>query len=233
MIELAAMMPVYNEAAQYLEQTLEHLDKLVEAIVIWDDGSTDNTGEICQSFKKVKYHRSDERLFTQNESLLRSRLWNLTIQLKPQWILALDADENFEERAEAEFRSLLKQQDFQAVDFRLFDFWNGFQCRVDGGWNPWIKFNRMLVKYDPSLSDQWCQEDLHCGRFPLEYYNIPYAFQSDLRIKHFGWMKIEDRQRKYDFYTNKRPKCQHAQSIFSDEVQLEDWIPCKTLPFKV
>lgn len=233
MNELVAMMPVYNEAGRYLEQSLRSLSKFVSRIVILDDGSTDNTAQICHSFQKVRYYRGDQRLFDRDESLLRSRLWEYTIELRPAWILAIDADEIFEERAEAEFYSLLKQRDFSAVDFRLFDFWNGFRYRVDGGWNPWVKAHRMLVKYDQSLSDQWRERSIHCGRFPLEYYHIPYAFQSDFRVKHLGWMAPDDRQTKSEFYLSKSPGDQHARSIFNEDIQLEDWIPSKTLPFIV
>lgn len=233
MIDLAAMMPVYNETGRYLEQVLRSLSKFVDRIVILDDGSTDNTPEICRSFDKIIYYRGNERLFDRDESLLRSRLWEYTVELRPAWILAVDADEIFEERAEAEFHSLLKQRDFSAVDFRLFDFWNGFQYRVDGGWNPWVKSHRMLVQYDPSLSDRWREQNPHCGRFPLEYYSLPYAFQADFRVKHLGWMTPKDRQSKSMFYLSKCPDDKHAQSIFSEDIQLEEWIPCKNLPFVV
>lgn len=233
MIELAAMMPVYNEAERYLEPVLRHLINFVDRIVVLDDCSTDPSGEICRSFEKVIYHRGAERLFDRDEPLLRTRLWQHTTALQPRWILAIDADEMFEERAEIEFRSLLRQNSFNAVDFRLFDFWNDSQYRVDRGWNPWVKHHRMLVKYDPALPARWCRSGLHCGRFPLEYYNLPYAFQSDFRVKHFGWMVPADRYKKSKFYLGKNAADPHAQSILDAEILLEDWIPCKTLPFEL
>lgn len=233
MAELVAMMPVHNEAGRYLELVLRHLVKFVDRIVVLDDCSTDSSGEICRSFDRVIYHREKERLFERDESLLRTRLWRHTAVLRPKWILAVDADEMFEERAEVEFSSLLRQSDFTAVDFRLFDFWNEFQYRADGGWNPWIKHHRMLIRYNPALSDRWREQDLHCGRFPLEYYRLPHAFHSDFRVKHFGWLSPRDRCRKSRAYLAKNPADRHAQSILSETVLLEDWIPGKTLPFKV
>ncbi len=232
MIRLAAMMPVYNEAERYLEQVLRHLEIFADRIVILDDCSTDRSGEICRSFDRVIYYRGKEHLFERDEPRLRRLLWQYTTELQPQWILAIDADEIFEKRAEREFPSLLRQHDFNAVDFRIFDFWNGFQYRVDGGWNPWTKHHRMLVQYDPALPDRWREPGPHCGRFPLEYYRLPYAFQSDFRVKHFGWISPADRQRKGEFYLAKNPSDSHARSIFSEEIRLEGWVDCKTLPFE-
>lgn len=226
------MMPVYNEAGRYLEQVLRHLTRFVDRIVVLDDASTDRSGEICRSVERVLYYRESERLFDRDEPLLRTRLWQYAAALHPQWILAIDADEMFEERAEVEFRSLLRQHDFDAVDFRLFDFWNDLQYRVDGGWNPWVKQHRMLVKYDSTRPTRWRETGPHCGRFPLEYYKLPYAFQSDFRVKHFGWMTPADRQRKSKFYLDQNPGDRHARSILSKEIRLEDWVPCKPLSFE-
>jgi len=232
-MSLYAMMPVYNEADRYLKHVLNHLSDFVNRIVILDDGSTDRTPKLCRSYDKVIYYRNEHRTFERNEPALRRQLWEHTVELKPDWILAIDADEVFEERAKVEFATLLDETEYSVVDFRLFDFWESNKYRIDCGWNPWVKNHRMLVKYDPSITSVWSERLLHGGRFPQQYYDIPYAFQSDLRVKHFGWMDIHDRQRKYDFYIEQLPDNKHTQSIIDpdEKIQLEEWIPCKTLQF--
>ncbi|MHB1629584.1 MAG: glycosyltransferase, partial [Bacilli bacterium] len=47
--KLTAMMQVRNEAGRYLRMVLDDLSDYVDEIVILDDGSTDNTVEICSS----------------------------------------------------------------------------------------------------------------------------------------------------------------------------------------
>lgn len=51
---LTAIMQVRNEAGRYLEQVLEELSEFVDDIVIVDDGSTDNTAQLCLSLPKLR-----------------------------------------------------------------------------------------------------------------------------------------------------------------------------------
>ncbi|MEW6524357.1 MAG: glycosyltransferase [Bacillota bacterium] len=231
--ELVAMMPVHNEASRYLGQVLESLEAYVDRIVVLDDASTDETPSLCRSYARVVYHRQPERTFPVDESRLRSRLWELTVALEPRWILAIDADEMFEDRAQHELRFLLDRAEFSAVDFRVFDFWDEDHVRVDGGWNPWTKEFRMLVAYNPRFDSCWKPGLLHCGRFPRSYYGPVPAYFSDLRLKHLGWMRPEDRLFKHAFYQERLPDDPHAASILAppEAVRLERWIPAKPLPF--
>lgn len=230
---LVAMMPVKNEADRYLTQALEELSEFVDQIVVLDDASTDATPEICASFPKVILHRSKTPEFLVNESRFRARLWDLTAQAEPDWILAIDADEFFEERIKYEIDFLIDQDHYDAVEFRLFDFWNGMtHVRVDGGWNPWPKRVRMLVRFHPGRTYTWPDRRLHCGRIPLELKGMLTVFQSDLRVKHFGWARPEDIKRKYERYRSIE-ESEHLKSVLDgpEEIKLEPWIPTRRLPF--
>lgn len=230
---LVAMMPVRNEAKRYIHHVLEELSEYVDHVVVLDDASTDATPDICRSFPKVIVHQNPEPEFTVNESRLRSRLWQFTVETNPDWILAIDADEVFEERMKHEIDTLIDQHDYDAVEFRLFDFWNGTtHVRVDGGWNPWAKRVRMLVRYDADKSYSWPGRRLHCGRLPLELRGMLTVYQSDIRLKHFGWARPEDVRHKYDRYRSIE-ETDHLESVLDspEKIKLEPWIPGK-VPFR-
>lgn len=236
--KLVAMMPVRNESQRYLTEVLEHLSLWTDAIVILDDASEDNTYDIAKSFDKTVVHRIEEPLFIFNEPALRKTLWELTVKEKPDWIVAVDADELFEDRIINEIKLLINQNEYHAVAFRIFDFWKSrTHYRVDGGWNPWKKTITLLVRYNPDFGTEWIARNVHCGRFPYQYETlIPYY--SDIRVKHYGWANAEDHYKKFLYYSEKDRKNfgkvrEFTQSILApdEKIQTELWKNAKPLYF--
>ena len=231
--KLVAMMPVRNEAGRYLREVLTDLSLYVDEIVILDDASTDETPALCESFPKVILHRNPEPLFFVHEGRLRAQLWEYTVQRHPDWILAIDADEIFEERMGHEVRALINQTEYEAIEFRLFDFWGDrTHVRVDGGWNPWAKAVRMLFRYESSRAYSWPDKPFHCGRIPVEVRGPLPVYQSDIRVKHYGWADPADIRRKALRY-RERDDSAHLRSVWDppEKVRLERWIEGKRLPF--
>ncbi|MCK8817060.1 glycosyltransferase family 2 protein [Natroniella sulfidigena] len=234
--KLVAMMPVYNEADRYLEQTLEQLTRWVDEIVILDDASTDETANICQQYPKVHLFKNETRLFNQDETIVRSKLWELAVQRNPDWLLAIDADEIFSDRIIDEVGYYINQETYQAISFRLFDFWKSEEFyRVDGAWNPWHRPGSVfLARYHPEWDASWPDNVIHTGRWPLEYRNLKQIYHSDIRIKHFGWANAEDHHQKFLFYSQKDleqyGKVQpHTKSVMAlpNKVKLEEWFERK------
>ncbi len=154
------------------------------------------------------------------------------------WILALDADEMFEDRIIDEAKLLINQTDYDAIYFRLFDFWGSrTHYRTDNGWNPWQRFALFLVRSRPDLDSTWFPRGVHCGRFPVSCQElIPYF--SDIRVKHFGWAREEEHYRKYLYYREKDLKLYGEVRPFTQSIQaprgkirLEEWKDTKTLYF--
>lgn len=231
--KLTAMMLVRNEADRYLHEALSELSIFVDEIIILDDGSTDGTPDICLAFPKVRLYRETESLMAQDESLARMKLWDYTVSHDPEWILAIDADEIFEKRMAHEVAGLINQHEFDAVEFRFFDFWGDREhYRVDGYWDPWVKKVRMLFRYKPDQTYSWPRKKIHCGRIPLEARGPIPVYQSDIRVKHYGWVRTEDIQRKYLRYKALDDNA-HLQSVLDppEKIKLESWIPEKVLPF--
>lgn len=238
--KLTAMMVVRNEANRYLRDVLNQLSTFAEQIVVLDDASTDATPEICASYPKVILHVNEKPMFFRHEAKLRARLWELTVETEPDWILAVDADELFEDRIQNEIKGLINQLDFDGVEFRIFDFWKSTtHYRVDGPWNPWSRFSLFLARYFPEIEYTWPDRPFHCGRWPLFYRGGNFiTFQSDIRVKHYGWARGEEHKEKYLAYKAADPEGkyssrEHLESILAPQntVKLEEWIEAKTLPF--
>lgn len=236
--KIIAMMPVRNEGGRYLNRVLAHLVRWVDSVVILDDCSEDDTVAVARQFAKAIIYKNDEPLFASNEALMRLKLWELTVAEQPDWIVAVDADEIFEDRIINEIHLLLNQHDFHSLAFRVFDFWaDPFSYRIDGGWNPWQKSLTFMVRYSPGLDFKWLPREVHCGRFPQAYENR-IAYYSDIRVKHYGWLNPEDHNRKYLYYCDKDLKVfgevrQFTQSIQAParEVKVEEWKDSKNLYF--
>lgn len=223
-------MIVKNEGNRYLRPVLESAKHYITDAVIIDDASTDNTVQVCQEILKdipLKIILNDDSKFS-NECSLREQQWEETIKTNPDWILCLDADEIFEDKFQHEVKSLVQKNDVDVYLFRLYDFWNATSYREDTYWKAHFYYRPFLVRYKPEVHytfKKWAQ---HCGRFPQEFHSSPKAVLSELRLKHYGWAKIEDRQNKYTRYQQLDPGAKYGwqeqyDSIMDENPHLVEW----------
>ncbi|WP_225446113.1 glycosyltransferase [Paenibacillus rhizovicinus] len=199
--KLTAMLQVRNEAGRYLEAALAELSGFVDEIVIVDDASEDATADICRSFPKVvRLVQLPTPLFGQ-EGRLRQLLWQTAVQTEPDWLLSIDADEFFERKAKTQIRALINQDRYDWVSFRMYDFWGSLAYyREDELWQLHKRHTMMLVRYLPLYSYVYPDWNHHVPRLPLTCSALP-GFQSELRVKHYGWAGGEtERRAKYERY---------------------------------
>lgn len=119
MIEVSIIMPAYN-ASQFISESINSVINQTFTnweLIIIDDGSTDNTREIVQTFvvtdNRIKY------LWQQNGKQSKARNYGISIS-KGNWIAFLDADDFWlPEKLDRQLRTLLDYK----VDFA---FSNGF-----------------------------------------------------------------------------------------------------------
>nr|WP_249435647.1 glycosyltransferase [Paenibacillus sp. Marseille-Q4541] len=228
--KLTLTMVVKNEGNRYLRRVLEEHRKYIDEAVIIDDGSTDNTVDICLDVLKgipVRLISNGISKFN-NEVDLRKQQWEETLKTDPDWILNLDADEMFESKFALEIRQLIQQDEAHMFCFRLYDFWNENEYRDDHLWRSHLTYRPFLIRYQNDFVYKWKETPQHCGRFPENVFEIPHRL-SELRLKHYGWAQPEHRLEKYHRYMQLDPdgiygwKEQYV-SILDDNPKLIPWI---------
>jgi len=189
-MKLIAMMLVRNEEHRYLREILMDLLRYVDEIVILDDGSTDNTFTICDSFKRVFTQTLGVSLWKTNERLARETLYKMTIKRHPDFILAIDADEIFEDRFKQEVREMMKQS-FNWYSFNWYHFWTpDSYSRIS---KSSMKSLRRLFRYCPKKHFSFSLGPHHCGSTPDWIRFDDNGKETNIRVKHFGFIRKEDR----------------------------------------
>lgn len=228
--KITLSMIVKNEANRYLKEVLEAAKEYIFSAVIIDDASTDNTVEICKEILSdipLTLIENKNSTFS-NEYILRKQQFEETIKTNPEWILVLDADEIFEKKFKDKIFDIIANTKADAIYFRLYDFWDENHYRDDKYWSGHTRFWNFLIRYNSKINYEWLETPVHCGRFPKNISDFPYEL-SDLRIKHYGWMREEDRLLKYKRYMESDPLGTYGwkeqyDSILDKNPNLVEWI---------
>jgi hypothetical protein len=203
---LVLSMAVRNEANGFLSEVLQHAATYVDAAVIIDDASTDDTVAICHAALGDLPHDivSLESSLFADEHRLRRLQWEHTVAAGADWILALDADERFEDAIRDHIRSLVDHTEVDAISFRLYDMWNATQYRNDGLWRAHDLYRIFLVRPVPGMAADWPPAAQHAGRFPPSVDALA-QWTSTIRLQHLGWSTEAARQAKYARYRRLDP----------------------------
>ena len=205
---IVAMYRIKNEE-RWIKKSLESVLDICSEAVILDDGSTDNTLEICQSFDKVDVTHQDN--LPTDEVRDMTKLLKMTIKKKPEYILAFDGDEilapNSKEILSEELNVLYP--DSKIFEFQFLYFWDELnKIRYDGiygkTWQP------RLMKIDSDTQKLRIKEsnysgNLHCGSVPTNTKLSEKSIKSNVKIFHYGNFDDNIRQQKFKFYNNHDP----------------------------
>ncbi len=230
-MKVIANMVVRNEADAYLPRVLERLQNQVDLICVTDDASDDNTVEVARSFG-AKVYQMTEPTFRVNEGVLRQVSWNwLQQHVTPDedvLVVAIDADEELYELGPSLY-DLAKLSQYSVFNVTFYHMWNETQYRADGGWTPHP--SSRVFRYKPG--GFFNQRKLACGSEPTyvngDIRSSRYLRNTGLAMKHLSYIKDEDKQKKYERYTELDGGAFHAgahiRSIIDpiEEVKLQTW----------
>ncbi|GAA3408500.1 glycosyltransferase [Paenibacillus hodogayensis] len=226
--KLTLSMIVKNEGGRYLRRALEAHREWIDEAVIIDDGSTDDTTDICEQALAgipLRLIRNPQSRFA-NEVVLRKQQWDETVGTDPEWILNLDGDEIMESGFGGQIGGIM-EGGYDAIYFRLYDMWSETHYREDVYWKAHQMYRPFLIRYKPGLAYEWKETPQHCGRFPLTIGTFSY-WCHPARVKHFGWARREDRQAKVDRYLALDPGARFGwqeqyDSILDEHPHLVEW----------
>jgi glycosyltransferase involved in cell wall biosynthesis len=203
-------MLVKNEADRWILKAFNQMRQICDKVVILDDCSTDNTVEIAKSCNfEVLY--SNKSYWEIDELKQRKRLFNAlwyTARID-DLILILDADEILHGNWDVIKYGLLGISNrYKTVTFKLYDMWSDTQYRSDKYWNAHERDWPMAVRKTVLGINQWNEQGLHCGRFPINKMVCPIS--TSLKIKHMGWSTQKDREEKYKRYLRIDPNGEYG-----------------------
>lgn len=194
---------IKNEADRYLTQFLDTIKQFADEIIIVDDGSTDDSKEICKKYTDNVF--DSESLFVKDESILRKLLWDKCIEFVDDkfntWISILDADELITEKSLQYIREIIEDANLTEADsigYHFYDMWDINHFRDDVYWCAHRSPTVHIIKYNLYKNYVWNNKKLHCGRFPKNAFCNIYA--SNIKVKHMGYITLESRKKKYESY---------------------------------
>jgi glycosyltransferase involved in cell wall biosynthesis len=192
-----------KNAEATLEESLDATARFADAIVVLDDGSTDRTREICERHPAVARYEYQDLPFDERRD--RNKVLALAEELRPDWIIVIDADEVFEmDRNRANRLMHLVDPHAKVLGFHWYTFWEPTNTyfRADGIFGSMNGYR--MYRWEPGLRIVLGDEKgLHCGNIPQ--FPDGNARFTNIRVRHLGYNREELRQAKYAFYRQMDP----------------------------
>lgn len=189
-----------NEADRYLRECLESLVPVCDHILLLDDGSTDGTIELAESFMCHVKTRKGPPMWGQ-ESSARQELWEWAAkEADDGWLLIADADQELMATRE-QIAAMESSWDVTAWGIPLYDLWDApDRFRSDGHWGAYRVKRPWMFRPAVCETPIWGTRGLHVGHAPA---NFPYVVghaPEGVYWKHYGWMRKADRDCKLERY---------------------------------
>jgi len=193
-----------KDAGKWMAVLMEQMKVFCDEILFLGEPSSDDTNEIAARYSPVMIERppGHEVGHGGHDKVL---LHNCARDYSPDWIYAPDADELLEPGAPELIRDTIKHADSFEKTMVVSPFlyiWDDFyHYRTDGRYGT-ITVVR-LFKYFPDMHPM--DRSAHSMAVPPDLLKGGKFFNSTIRLLHFGYMTINQRQEKHDFYSHRDP----------------------------
>ncbi|MDH4467879.1 MAG: glycosyltransferase [Bacteriovoracaceae bacterium] len=217
--KIVAIVQIYNELQTGLLPTFfENLEKLVDTIIVYDDGSTDGSWEF--SLKKTSHVIRSTKNNFKSEVSHKKKMLDYATKLGADFILSLDADEVLV-LSKSELDQLCKEiiaEDIEGMKFDFVNLWRSTNFRrVDSLFNEYkpVKLWRHNKELEPFPFDA---NTLHQTLHPAYVTKIKERF--DIKLLHLGFSRKDLILRKFFTYRKAGQK-NFLLNRFIDESQLQ------------
>lgn len=197
----------------YLEETLKEFKRLCDDAIICLCNATPRAKLLVTAYGFRSYE--DNREWGKQQPNIKTDLLKRILQLNPDWILVLDADETMPTVTRETLEQLTVGR--ESCQFYVVNLWNDEKhfARNMGF------FNVRFYKHIPGMETQFLRKNVHCGNAPPYFYTIPakYSYVPHILL-HKGLMKPESRQHRVARYAvyDPRAECKGQQYYDSLEV---------------
>ena len=218
MPKLVALLRV-KDGIFFTKDWLECYERLVDEIVVLDNGSTDGTFEMLAAHPKVV---ATARTRDYDEGRDKNMMYAMARERKPDWCIWVDIDEIFEpELTRAHFNKLMSRSWVNKYDFRRFHFVD--RAHFAGSWyrlNYSSGHDRVMWRESPA------------GYFENIIIDSPNVkgikgikLHTNYRLKHLGYINKELVDRKADIYRAIVPQKETTfQKMYMRDEKLIKWI---------
>lgn len=195
---------VKNES-RWIKRAIESIQPLCGVILVYDDGSTDDTVDICLSLGCRIVRASAGNGAKMDEPTakdwLLATLWRMAGACIGDTVIWIDGDESL---CPEDIPNLRDAIDYgvEAAAFRVVYLWNDEQTvRMDGIYYGFTRPSMFrLTSRDLSFMKTG-GAGFHCSNVPQQL--IAKAAPLPVRLLHYGYMERPDRVRKYCWYNEK------------------------------
>jgi glycosyltransferase involved in cell wall biosynthesis len=244
--KIVGICQIFNELEKgNLERFVKHIEPLVDALVVYDDGSTDGSYEYM--LKRTPHVIRGAKNDFVNEIAHKQILLAKALELSPDFILWLDADEVLTANATRtklnELCEYCVEKDLDGLDFHELNIWRSHSWRrLDSRYGDG-RFTR-LWRVRPGMNFGEPESGLHTRVVPPSIQKVEKI--SDVAVIHYGFSSKKQLAYKYLVYrshgqrgynrldrliseeklaTEKIPK-----DLFPDELWIDDEKP-QPMPF--
>lgn len=201
-----------GEADRYLKDTLEEFKRLCDDVVVCLCNAGPKEKKMVDAYNFRSYE--DNREWGKEQPSIKTKLLLSILLLKPDWILALDADETMPTVT----RKILEEEitpGRDACHFFIVNLWND----VDHYSSSLSFWNVRMYRVEALQGTQFLRKPVHCGNAPPYFYDIPakYSYVPHM-VLHTGLMRPEDRQKKYERYQKYDPHARHKGAEYYQEL---------------
>ncbi|MEW8996157.1 glycosyltransferase [Clostridium sp.] len=179
---LSLCMIVKNEE-NHLYRCLNSVKDLVDEIIVVDTGSTDKTIEIAEEFGAKIYH------YKWDNSFSNARNFSLSKASK-EWILLMDADDEFSSDHRDRFIELLKEPRFHVYFFKTLSYTGNGEGETITNLNPRLVINNGEYKFFGDIHEQ-------LNHISRDWNNFNHCIK-DINIYHYGYLTkvIEEKNKR-------------------------------------